>query len=74
MAAGGSGGTRALGGVTGERNERTPRLMAAAEVRAVGYGGITLVSQVTGLSRSTITRGLQDLADPTRLPSAGRLR
>jgi transposase len=58
----------------GERNERTRRLTAAAEARALGYGGITVVAQVTGLSRATIQRGLRDLADPTQLPPAGQIR
>jgi len=42
-------------------NERMRRLWAAAEARAIGNGGITLVSEVTGLSRSTIRAGLGEL-------------
>lgn len=56
-----------------ELNERTKRLSAAAEAQAIGYGGVTLVSEVTGLGRSTIQRGLRDLATTGGLP-AGRLR
>ena len=58
----------------GERNERTRRLAAAAEAAAIGYGGVTLVAQVTGLGRATIRRGLRELADPATLPPAGRVR
>jgi Rhodopirellula transposase DDE domain len=43
-------------------NERTRRLAAAAQARALGCGGITLVSAATGLARSTIGRGLRELA------------
>ena len=57
----------------GELNERTKRLTAAAEARAIGYGGITLVSEVTGLGRPVIRRGLQELAAGESLP-AGRVR
>ena len=42
-------------------DERGRRLFAAAEVRAAGYGGLAVVAQVTGLARSTINRGEDDL-------------
>lgn len=45
-------------------DERERRLWAAAEARAVGYGGINAVSRATGLSHSTIRRGIADLDDP----------
>ncbi len=38
-------------------DERGRRLFAAAEVRAAGYGGLAIISEVTGLARSTINRG-----------------
>lgn len=53
-------------------DERGRRLFAAAEVRATGYGGLAAVSRATGLARSTIGRGLKDLASPA-LP-AGQVR
>jgi len=53
-------------------DERGRRLFAAAEVRAAGRGGLALVSKVTGLARSTINRGEDDL-DGAPLP-AGRIR
>jgi len=54
------------------QDERTRRLFAAAEVRAAGWGGLALVSKITGLARSTINRGEDDL-DGEPLP-AGRIR
>ena len=56
-------------------NERDRRLLAAAEAQVLGHGGISLVSQATGLSRKAIRKGVQELAKPPleRLP-AGRIR
>jgi hypothetical protein len=46
-------------------DERGRRLFAAAEVRAAGWGGLAAVSRITGLARSTINRGEDDLdAEP----------
>jgi transposase len=60
-------------------NERTRRLWAATEARALGHGGIGIVERATGISRSTIQRGLREIEsgetlDPerTRRPGAGR--
>jgi len=59
-------------------NERSRRLLVAAEAKTAGHGGITAASQATGLARSTIGRGLKDLADPgslsgeVRRPGGGR--
>ena len=43
-------------------DERERRLFAAAEARSAGYGGVSLVARATGIARSTINRGLKDLA------------
>src|SRR6185312_8917481 len=48
-------------------NERSRRLLAAAEAKTAGYGGITAASRATGAARSTIGRGLKDLASPGSL-------
>ena len=40
-----------------ELDERGRRLWAAVEAEALGYGGITTVSQATGLAASTIRLG-----------------
>ncbi len=44
-------------------NERSRRLVAAAEAKQLGHGGVTLVSRACGLSRVTITKGIRELAD-----------
>ena len=44
-----------------KRDERGRRLWAASEVRAAGWGGLAAVSDITGLARSTIERGLKDI-------------
>ena len=53
-------------------DERGQRLFAAAEVRAAGWGGLKAVTQITGLARSRINRGEDDL-DGEPLPK-GRVR
>jgi len=53
-------------------DERARRLFAAGEARALGRGGVSLLSRVCGLSRVTITKGLHEL-DEAPLP-AGRVR
>jgi len=54
-------------------DERGRRLLAAAEARTAGYGGIVAVSRATGIARSTIGRGLADLRASEGL-AAGRVR
>ena len=53
-------------------DERGRRLFAAAEVEAAGYGGLAIVSRITGVARSTINRGEDDLGEGP-LPD-GRVR
>lgn len=55
-----------------KRDERGRRVFGASETRAAGRGGLAAVSELTGLARSTIGRGLKDL-DEAPLPS-GRVR
>ena len=59
--------------------ERDRRLWAASEANAAGRGGIMAVSAVTGIARSTIGRGLEELGygkdqfpGRTRRPGGGR--
>jgi hypothetical protein len=54
-------------------DERGRRYFAASEARAAGYGGITATARATGIARSTIGRGLKDLAHGSDLPG-GRVR
>jgi transposase len=57
-------------------NERTRRLFAANEALALEWGGITLLSKITGLTRNTIMLGAKELQGkrivaPERLRSPG---
>lgn len=45
-------------------DERLRRLFAAAEAEAIGFGGISIVSRETGVSRRAISRGLDELKHP----------
>jgi transposase len=60
-------------------DERSIRLFAASEAAALGRGGISRVSRITGIARTTITRGQHELAEGTsaattriRRPGGGR--
>ncbi len=57
----------------GVLDERTRRLWAAAEARSAGYGGIAAVVRATGISESTVLRGLEDLGSEER-PAPGNVR
>ena len=56
-----------------ELDERALRLFAATEAEALGRGGISLVSRITGLARSTILRGQKELRHPSAV-TPGRVR
>ena len=60
-------------------DERQRRLLMAAEARSLGYGGIALVARAAGVSRVTVTAGVDELdggAEPldgrARRPGGGR--
>jgi len=58
-------------------NERQRRLLAAVEARECGWGGISFVASVTGMSRQTITNGMKELGqdvafEKVRCEGAGR--
>ena len=57
-------------------HERMRRQWAAAEARELGWGGVTTVALATGLSRTTITAGLEELEFPAqrRALEAARVR
>ena len=42
-------------------NEQAKRLWAATEARSLGWGGVSLVATATGMSRNTISAGLDEL-------------
>ena len=45
-------------------NEKQRRHLLAAEAKTYGRGGITKVSQLSGVARSTIRRGIKELNNP----------
>lgn len=48
-------------------NERTRRIWAASEAKSLGYGGVSAVSEATGISRITIHSGINDLKNKKKL-------
>jgi len=56
-------------------NERQRRLIAAADAQMLGRGGIATLSRITGLSRTTLHKGLRELqgdeTPPERVRRAG---
>lgn len=68
-----------LSSVLAFMNEKQRRILAAAEAKSYGYGGIKLISDITGLCRQTIYRGIADLeegeaTDRIRSQGGGRKR
>jgi len=54
--------------------ERTQRLWCAVEARQLGWGGVSVVHEATGVSMPTIRRGIKDLEQPVDLtPTQSRL-
>jgi len=54
-------------------DERGRRRFAATEARVYGYGGVSVVSRITGMARSTIGRGVQEIEEKEGV-EAGRVR
>jgi len=55
-------------------NEQQRRWVAAYEAKRLGWGGQTLVSLITGMSRVTIIRGLRELDQELQQRPSGRAR
>ena len=55
-------------------NERQLRIAAALEARALGYGGVSTVAEVSGIARGTIHRGLEELKDLKSLSATDHVR
>jgi stage V sporulation protein SpoVS len=54
-------------------DERLRRLYAAAEAKAIGHGGVTLVWKATGVARGSIQQGLKELVQrPEAMESNSR--
>ena len=51
-----------LCGLLPELNERQRRLLVGAEAQSLGYGGIKILSDITGITPPTIRRGIHDLS------------
>jgi len=54
-----------------EMDERMRRLFAAAESLTIGYGGVSIVSRATGVSRHAIDAGVEELRQARRLGKRG---
>jgi len=70
---------RAINRVMAELDERGRRLFAGILARQHGHGGIQSVAKITGLSRTTIGRGLREgeqaqaeFSNRVRRPGGGR--
>lgn len=48
-------------------DERSRRLLCAAESKVIGRGGIAIVSKAIGVSRTTISTGLKELENPEKI-------
>jgi hypothetical protein len=53
-------------------DERARRLVAANKALELGYGGVSQVSHACGLSRVTVTKGMEELQAAPLVP--GRIR
>ena len=74
-----AGRHRAINDLLAFLDERSRRLVAAALAKQHGRGGLVVLARITGMSRMTIRRGLQELAQPDarsssriRRPGGGR--
>ena len=55
-------------------NERTRRVWAASEAKALGRGGTAIVAEAIGMDRHTIVRGLRELREARESVSPERVR
>ena len=71
-----SGAERRWLKVFGTLNELQARLFAADKALDLGRGGISRLAALTGLSRTTITKAVEELESGRRLvsPGEGRVR
>ena len=72
---------RAINRVMAELDERSRRLFAGVLARQRGHGGVQEVAEITGLSRTTIRRGVRESergqavsSERVRRPGGGRKR
>jgi transposase len=50
-----------IGSLSQFLNEKAMRIWAAVEARSLGHGGVSIVAEATGLSRTTIHAGIREL-------------
>ena len=55
-------------------NEQARRLFVAAEAKALGFGGISIVAEITGVSRVVIAAGIKELEGPSTRKNAKKGR
>jgi hypothetical protein len=56
-------------------NEYQRKRYLSSEAKAIGYGGISVVSRLSGMSRQTLTDGVKELANPkTEIMRPGKSR
>ena len=55
-------------------DERQWRLYLANEAMSAGYGGVSKVSRITGMSRTTITKGIEELREKNTIDGKVRKR
>jgi transposase len=65
--------TRRFQLLAGTLDERTRRLVAAAEALSIGRGGSVAVARATGISRRAIQQGIKELLEDAG-PGTGRVR
>ena len=60
-------------------DERLRRTWAASEAKILGHGGLKILSEITGLTDATITKGMKEINNPEnvdltriRIPGGGR--
>lgn len=67
-----------LSGVLPFLNEKQKRLLIGSEAKSIGRGGIQILSDMTGMDRKTIRKGIQELSkkrkivDRVRISGGGR--
>jgi transposase len=60
--------------LAGVLDERTRRLVVAAEAEAMGFGGVSTVARASGLSRGTVIRGIAELKTAPKPVRGQRIR
>ncbi|MDR2438231.1 MAG: ISAzo13 family transposase, partial [Planctomycetaceae bacterium] len=55
-------------------NEYQRRRYLSAEAKSIGYGGISLISRISGMSRQTLTEGVKELDYTDSIMPEGRSR